>query len=191
MQMGVTVGMHRLFAHASFQCSRFWQIFLGYWATIGLYGTTIQWSGLHVYHHKHTDQDGDPMVKDWTYLLWKRNLHNLVHPKTLVRMWRDPLHRFLHNYYSLVVVFHILLLYLISPWLLIFGYVIPVAWYHWVTSWHNVLSHRPDRPKNLSAFEFIFFTGGEWGHLTHHSNAKSPKFDRFDAGYQFIKLIQK
>jgi hypothetical protein len=123
-------------------------------------------------------------------MLWQRNRNSNVDRRTLMRLWRSPLHRFLHNYYALVILVTCLALYLISPWALLFGYAVPLAWYHWVSSWHTVLSHGLNGPRNLSSLEFVMFTGGEWGHLSHHQHSKRIKFDRFDVGYHFIKFIK-
>jgi len=190
LQMGVTVGLHRLFSHRAFRCSKYWESIIAYWATLGIYGSTIQWAGMHVEHHKHSDTDRDPMLTHWSYMLWQRNRNSNVDRRTLMRLWRSPLHRFLHNYYALVILVTCLALYLISPWALLFGYAVPLAWYHWVSSWHTVLSHGLNGPRNLSSLEFVMFTGGEWGHLSHHQHSKRIKFDRFDVGYHFIKFIK-
>lgn len=189
--MGATVGLHRYFSHRTFQCSKFWEIVLAYWATLGIYGSTVQWSSLHANHHKHSDTARDPIISHWSYLFWQRNRNQDQDLKTLVKLWKNPINRFFHNFYVPVVVISVLILYLISPWALLFGYIVPLAWYHFVTSLHTFLSHKTGEPRDLSYLEFILFAGGEWAHQAHHRNIKNSRIGKFDLGYYFIKLIEK
>ncbi len=189
--MGATVGLHRYFSHGSFSCNRFWEIVLAYWATLGIYGSTVQWAALHTQHHKHSDSSSDPIIAHWTYLFWQRNRNQDLDLRTLVRLWKNSVNRFFHNYYLLVVLSTALVFYLISPWLVLFGYLLPLAWYHFVTSLHTFLSHCTGQPRNLEWLELPFFTGGEWAHARHHQNMRASQISSFDIGYYFIRLIQK
>jgi len=189
--MGVTVGLHRLFCHRAFKTSNFWHGILAYLGTLAIYGSSVQWAAMHMSHHIYSDTDRDPHETGWRYLFWKRNRPTEFHRKTLVRMYRSKLHRFLHQYYILIVLSTVILLYSINPLALLFCYLIPLGWLHFVGSAHQVFAHDNVGPKNQPVLEFLLFTGGEWLHKHHHSHGKDPKFGTVDLGYQFIRLIRQ
>jgi fatty-acid desaturase len=189
--MGVTVGLHRLFCHRAFKTSIFWNTVLAYLGTLAVYGSSVQWAAMHMSHHIYSDTDKDPHETGWRYLFWKKNRPTEFHRKTLIRMYRNHLHRFLHQYYLLVILSTILILYLINPLALLFCYLIPLGWLHFVGSAHQVFAHNNVGPKDQPILELFLFTGGEWLHKHHHTHGKDPNFGTFDLGYQFIKLIRK
>jgi stearoyl-CoA desaturase (delta-9 desaturase) len=188
--MGVTVGLHRLFCHQSFQTSKIWHVILVYLGTLGVYGSSVQWCAMHVSHHKYSDTEKDPHYTGVRYLFWKMNNYTEFHKKTLVRLYKDPMHRFFHNYYFLVILATVFLLLLINPLALVFCYLIPLGWLHFVGSAHQVFAHNKTGPLDQPIMEFLLFTGGEWLHKHHHMNGRDPKFGTLDAGYHFINLIK-
>ena len=58
--IGVSVGHHRYFTHASFKTSRFGRLLLGVLATISMQGSILRWVADHRRHHRFTDRPGDP-----------------------------------------------------------------------------------------------------------------------------------
>lgn len=188
--MGITVGMHRLFCHQAFQTSRFWHWVLGYLGTIAIYGTTVQWPSMHMTHHEFADTERDPHYTGWRYLFWKKNRPTTFNRRVLARLWRDPMHRFFHQYYALVVGATVLGLWAISPWALVFCYLAPLGWLHLVGSFHQVYAHSKGGARDLPWMEVLLFTGGEWLHGKHHDWPKKPRFGFPDAGYGFIRLIE-
>lgn len=187
--MGVTVGMHRLFCHRAFETTPFWHEVLIYLGTIAFYGSTIQWPAMHMSHHLFADTEKDPHYTGWRYLFWKKNRPTEFNSRVLRRLWQDPSHRFAHNYYVLFPLVTIAVLGLISPWALIFCYLIPLGWLHLVGSFHQVFAHGRDGAKDLPLMEVLMFTGGEWLHRYHHDWPKAVRFGKLDLGYFFIKLI--
>jgi len=188
--MGVTVGLHRLFCHRAFRASRLWHGILAYLGTLAIYGSTVQWPAMHASHHQFADTDRDPHYTGWRYLFWKSNRPTTFNRRVLTRLYRDPLHRFLHRYYVLVVGGTVVGLWLISPWVLLFGYLAPLGWLHLVGSLHQVYAHGAKGPLDLPWAEAVAFTGGEWLHGHHHTRPKDPRFGGPDLGYRFIQLIQ-
>lgn len=188
--MGVTVGLHRLFCHNAFRTSTFWHVVLAYLGTLGIYGSTVQWCAMHISHHRWSDTPKDPHYTGWRYLFWKKNRPTEFHRKTLVRLYRNPLHRFMFKYYALVIGGTALALCLISPWALVFGYLIPLGWLHLVGSAHQVFAHNENGPQDRKWMEVLLFTGGEWLHGHHHARAGDPRFGAWDAGYQLIRAIE-
>ena len=189
--MGVTVGQHRLFCHQSFETSRFWHWVLAYLGTLAVYGSTVQWPAMHMTHHLYADTDRDPHYTGWRYLFWKKNRETEFNRRVLTRLWRDPMHRFFHRYYVLVVAATVTVLWVASPWALVFCYLAPLGWLHLVGSLHQVYAHGSSGPRSAPLLEVLAFTGGEWLHEAHHAWPKRKRFGFPDAGYGFIRLIER
>lgn len=189
--MGVTVGMHRLFCHSAFETHRGWHVFLGVLGTLAIYGSTVQWPAMHASHHKFSDTPKDPHYTGWKYLFWKKNRPTTFNRRVISRLYKDPLHRVLHQFYILVPIAVSLALLLISVEALVFCYLIPLGWLHLVGSFHQVFAHDNTGPKKQPWLELIMFTGGEWNHAHHHAKPRDICFGKMDAGYHFIRAIQK
>ena len=58
--LGVTVGYHRLFTHASFKANRPLRIALAAAGSLAVEGPVIRWVADHRRHHAFSDRDGDP-----------------------------------------------------------------------------------------------------------------------------------
>jgi stearoyl-CoA desaturase (delta-9 desaturase) len=188
---GITVGMHRLFCHASFRTSSFWHAVLAWLATLAIYGSTVQWPAMHATHHKFSDTDRDPHYTGWRYLFWKKNRPTVFNKRVLVRLYRQPLHRFLHKYYLVVIAVSVAVLWLIDWRLLVVGYLAPLGWLHFVGSAHQVFAHGKEGPLDQRWLEWVLLTGGEWLHKWHHDHPRDPHFGKSDLGWRFIQLIQR
>ena len=57
---GVTVGLHRLFTHKSFEANRPLKIALAVLGSMAVEGSVIGWVADHRRHHRFVEQDGDP-----------------------------------------------------------------------------------------------------------------------------------
>lgn len=58
--LGVTVGFHRLFTHASFKTYSPVKATLGILGSMTAQGNLFQWCAVHMKHHSRSDQEGDP-----------------------------------------------------------------------------------------------------------------------------------
>lgn len=58
--IGVTGGMHRLWAHKSYRANFLYRFIMMIMASIANQGTIFHWVRDHRLHHKYTDTDGDP-----------------------------------------------------------------------------------------------------------------------------------
>lgn len=70
-----TVGYHRYFSHRSFKTSRLAQFILAFFCCANLQQGPLWWAGYHRYHHRHSDDDGDPHSPHrggfwWAYCGW-------------------------------------------------------------------------------------------------------------------------
>lgn len=190
--IGNTVGLHRLFCHQAFETNKIWHIVLAYFGTLCIYGSTVQWAGMHMTHHQFSDTDKDPHFTEWTYLFWKKHNPILMNKRAIIRLYKSQLHRFLHDYYVLVVGLTIGFLWWVGGfYTLVFCYLAPLGWLHFVESIHKVFSHGRAGPLDQGWLEIPLCTGGEWNHKYHHENPKDIRFGKLDLGYWFIKLIRR
>jgi stearoyl-CoA desaturase (delta-9 desaturase) len=58
--LGMSLALHRYFAHSAFSTSRVGQFCLGILGSMALQGGVVWWAGKHVRHHKHCDTPLDP-----------------------------------------------------------------------------------------------------------------------------------
>jgi stearoyl-CoA desaturase (delta-9 desaturase) len=58
--LGVTVGMHRLFSHKSFEAGPWTQGVLAVLGIMALQGSVASWVACHRRHHRYSDTNGDP-----------------------------------------------------------------------------------------------------------------------------------
>jgi stearoyl-CoA desaturase (delta-9 desaturase) len=58
--LGLSMGFHRLFGHASFVPVRWLKVALAIAGTMGVEGSVISWASQHRRHHAYTDRPGDP-----------------------------------------------------------------------------------------------------------------------------------
>ena len=57
--LGVTLGLHRLMAHRSFEAPKWLERVLVVMGTLGCQGGPVEWVGLHRHHHKYSEQPND------------------------------------------------------------------------------------------------------------------------------------
>ncbi len=58
--LGISMGFHRYFTHASFKANRPFKIALAVAGTLALEGPVLTWVADHRRHHKYSDREGDP-----------------------------------------------------------------------------------------------------------------------------------
>lgn len=192
--IGMTVGYHRLFCHGSFKTKQFFHVILAYLGAMALYGSSIQWCGMHAAHHKHSDTPKDPHNVKLTFLLWKKNNPTPIdfsNSRLIARLAKSKLHNFIHNYYLLIIFTSILGFFLIHPHFLIFGYLIPLGVHHVIAAIHQVFAHDKSGPLDQNYLEFVLPLAGEWIHKHHHNFPGNKKFGKYDLGYRVIRLIEE
>lgn len=196
LSLMTTVALHRLFAHSSFSCSRLWQWTLGVLSCLPMTASPLQWSLRHGLHHLHSDTEFDPhrITIERGFATSEGGISGLdrAHAK---RFMRDPMHVFLHRYYSVIHILWALSCYLLGGVNAVyFGWVLPITLWMWIGPLHTRFSHRDGKPVDMHwAFTFVFL--GEHLHSKHHdrpSNANLvTRSGQLDVGYFFIRLIQR
>lgn len=187
----ISVGMHRLFCHGSFQTTSFFRNLFALGSVLPVLGSPIQWSTIHNAHHKHADKEGDPHPAAGR--LWALVVRQYrSNPSTMWcsrRLLTDPIQVHVHRYYALIwlVVFGAMCL--ISKDFAFNAYLPGLGLLQLVTSINVIIAHQGGRPRDWPFLEFIFPACGEWSHVAHHKRPGNVKLGRFDLGYVVINMI--
>jgi stearoyl-CoA desaturase (delta-9 desaturase) len=200
----VTVGYHRLFCHSAFETSSFWHWLFGLVGCITLNTSPVQWSAVHIAHHKFSDTDKDPYDSDIRHYLRFRERNDIPPTKNEVRLLRNPAQKlFLDHSLTFCLIYAILTL-MGGVNVFLFLWALPTTAYLVTAGMHTILAHsgrlqpgdtRRSTARNLWALEFIIPMGGEWLHREHHEKPGlsdwSTKPYYYDMGAHLIKLIGK
>lgn len=192
--MFVSVGLHRYFSHGSFIVNKFWHTVLAVCTHLGIHGSPQAWAAAHTTHHDYADTPKDFHKVSLSYLIWKS--YNNV-PMSLWRLKdlsHDPILKLTHRYSLVIIVTFALMLYLINPMLLLFGYLMPIGSVHFTGAVHQTTTHKHGIVKSMPYMEWVLPASGEWLHKYHHDNPGSAKLGtkwyHLDLGYLFINLIR-
>ncbi|RCL51606.1 MAG: acyl-CoA desaturase [Synechococcus sp. MED-G71] len=194
--LGVTLGLHRLVAHRSFEAPRWVERLLVLMGTLACQSSPIEWVGLHRHHHKFSDQPNDH--HDAGRGLWWAHSEWMLHPIPALDhldrfagdMHRDPLYRWLDRWFLLLQLPLGALLYWIGEASQVHGgglgmvlWGIPLRLtvvYHvtWlVNSATHIFGYRnfdcPDRSTNCWWVAILSF--GEGWHNNHHAHPHSAR----------------
>lgn len=89
--LGVTLGLHRLVAHRSFEVPKWLEYFLVLCGTLSCQGGPIEWVGLHRIHHKYSDTAQDPHDSNkgfwWSHVAWM--MHHIPAQDDVPRYTKD------------------------------------------------------------------------------------------------------
>jgi len=202
--LGVNVGYHRLISHRSFQTYKPIEKILSLIGVITTIGSPIAWTAIHRQHHRYAEKPEDPhspyqvgkfnaWFGFWNYLP--------LNPKLVREMRKDKFQKFLHTYYLRIILVYCLILFLLNPWLVIFGYAIPACFCLHSTSSIIVIAHyhgyKPYVVNDQSRNSWIahLLSLGEGWHNTHHAKPfqwkQGEKWWELDPPSWIIRLIKK
>ena len=106
--LGVTLGLHRLAAHRSFEAPKWLERVLVLMGAMACQSGPIEWVGLHRHHHLHSDQPNDHHDAGrglwWSHSAWMLHpIPALEHVDRLTGdLQRDPLYRWLDRWFLLL-----------------------------------------------------------------------------------------
>lgn len=189
-----TVGYHRLFNHATFECNTIFHWVFGLVGCIGLNSSPFHWSVVHSGHHRYSDTKSDPYDNTWKHFFRVKDRHLKVFRNDM-RLARLPMHRFLmDNSYTLSIVYLIIVALLFGVIGAVFLYFIPIAMYIVAVGIHTMFSHKDGAARDLFFMEFLIPMAGEWLHGIHHKYAWKEYFStrwyHFDLGGMIIYVIR-
>ena len=218
--IGVTVGMHRLFAHKSFSVHPWLRRVLLWVSCQGLQGSPIFWAAVHrSRHHAYADTDLDlhsPIHGLWSsFIGWNFTddergwlLREYVKSK---KTFEDKFAHTCQEYYTHIVIANLLIVALIS--FLFFGnfYLVLASlngsfYALIITGLVNILGHTPIKGitykhtefnlKNNAVNNLVFgiVTCGEAFHQNHHAKPMATNFGirwyEFDLSHYIVELIR-
>jgi len=201
--LGITITYHRYLTHRSFKYRYKWMEYVfSFFGAMGGTGSSIGWVAVHNEHHKHTDKDGDPhsphlgfwnvIIPRYTFDMNKFAVRHLV---------TNKFHLALHNYYYLIMLAWIGLLYIIGGTnLAIFVGVIPVAIQIWASVMSNYGNHTwgyrnfETKEESKNTWWLAILTFGEGWHNNHHAKPGrwnfSYKWWEIDMSAWVIRLLK-
>jgi len=202
--LGVNVGYHRLISHRSFQTYKPIEQLLSLIGIVTTIGSPMAWTAVHRQHHRAAEKPEDPhspyqvgkfraWVGLWNYLP--------LSPKLVRDMRKDTFQKFLHNHYLALIILYCVILFLINPWLVIFGYAIPACLCLHSTSsiiviahYHGYKLHEVNDESRNSWIAHLMSLGEGW-HNTHHAKPylwkQGIKWWEFDPPSWIIRIIKK
>lgn len=201
--LGITVTFHRLMAHRSYRLVKPLEYLFALFANLGCTGSSVGWIFVHRMHHRYSDKEGDPHSP---IVLGKLGAiigqYGNGFDKWCVRdLVRDPVHRFYHDYYNIIITLVPALLVCIGVEYFIFGFAIPVFFNTAASRLSNWIDHEPkfgvrphasgDMAHNVWWWSLLTF--GEGWHNNHHAFPGDFRFGRkwyeVDIGQYIIRFL--
>jgi stearoyl-CoA desaturase (Delta-9 desaturase) len=209
--LGVSVGLHRLFSHRSFEAAPALRTVLGVLGGMAAQGPLVYWVSLHRMHHAASDQPGDPhspRASAWPEhgprrAAWRGHMawvlrHDVPKPTRYAReLLADPLARRLNRAYPVWVALGLLLPAAVGTWAvggwpgflfgLYWGGVLRIALGHhiiWaINSWCHLGGSRPHATADQSS-NVAALALLSWGESWHNNHHAQPTSARFGAGWK-------
>lgn len=203
--IGVSMMLHRYYSHRSFEFkSNILKYICTWFAIVAGRGSTLGWVYVHRTHHKFADTIQDP--HDPTTVNWKIFFPHLLKygdtiNKRLIVDLLSKMHININKYYMLFIILWSILLFMISPEVLYFFYVVPFMLSYVALDLFVFLSHTygyrnfetKDTSKNNWFISLILW--GEGWHNNHHRHPglynMQVKWWEFDLLGNVISLVKK
>lgn len=191
--VGHIIGMHRYFAHKSFEVNRFWHYFILFCSTVITLGSPIAWVAVHLKHHRFSDTEKDshsPLHKGHLQVFFGYfyDVYD-VEPKYAARLLRDQTHMFIHKNYFKLHLAYITLLLVINPMLVFPLYFYPTVLSVIMGGIVNVFNHWGGEVNNNKLIAWT--VAGEGWHKYHHENAGKWRNPFPDLSGFIISLIKR
>jgi fatty-acid desaturase len=211
INLGISIGYHRLLTHRGFRVPRYLRYFLVCCGTLALEGGPLFWVVNHRVHHQLTDRPGDPHTpRDggwWAHAGWVIYGKGLSAQPELVRKYApdvlaDPVLMWLSNYHWVPLSLLAVILFAVGGWpFLLWGIFLRVTLgLHsvWLVNsathmWGARRFSTQDDSRNLWWVSVL--TGGEGWHNNHHAHPVSARHGvawyEYDLNYYCIWLLGK
>jgi len=201
--LGITVTFHRLLAHKSYFLYKPLEYVFSFFGNLGCTGSSVGWVFVHRNHHRYSDKIGDPHspVILGPLNAFVGNYNNKFDKWAVKDIVSDPIHRFMHKNYVLIILSTIFLLYLINPLLMVYFFFIPVFLNTMASRLSNWIDHSPifgkkkyhtnDHSHNVWWWALLTF--GEGWHNNHHRYPGNYRIGQlwyeFDLGKYIINIL--
>lgn len=203
--LGITVGFHRLLTHRSFETHPAIEALLLIFGSMAVEGPAKEWVSLHLQHHAHSDENGDPhSPKDGFFHAhwgWMMNVVNQRDGKFTAAVERDPIAMFVSRTFIWWVGVGYVIPFLIAGWEgFIWGGLFRQFAVQQVTFAVNSAAHRwGGRPfdthdESRNNWWVGLLALGEGWHNNHHAFPSSAfhglHWWQFDLSAHFIRALQ-
>jgi stearoyl-CoA desaturase (delta-9 desaturase) len=200
--LGMSMTYHRLLSHRSWQAPGWFKYVGVICGSLGLTGSALAWASVHRTHHRFSDQIRDPHSphqEPW----WKVQFLSMYHRpdlRTARDLLQDSFIVWTHRHYLGLQVLYISLLLVISPFAVVYAYLVPAAILWQAGSSVNTIGHlfgyrrfaTGDQSRNNVALGFLLW--GEGWHNNHHRNPSAKSFSRhwleLDISHILIRLCE-
>ena len=211
--IAVTLYLHRSQTHRGVTFNPVVNHFFRFWLWLTTAMVTKQWVAIHRKHHQYSDVEGDPHspklfgIKNilfrgvyYYYVTAKDARMTLSYGKGTPEDWIEK------NIYSKYNYAGVCLMLLIN--IVLFGWIGPIIWLIqmlWIPFWAagviNGIGHwfgyrnGTTRDNSHNILPIGIWIGGEELHNNHHLDPANPKLSKkwfeFDAGWFYIKVLEK
>ena len=210
IQLGISMGYHRLHTHRSYRVPRALEYFFAVCGSLTLEGGPIFWVATHRVHHQKSDQPGDPHSPRegawWSHVGWilfgEANHNNTrLMSKYAPDLAKDRFYVWLNNYHWVPLTVLGILLYALGGWPLLLwaGCLRVVVGLHatWlVNSATHMWGRRrfETRDDSRNSWWVALLTFGEGWHNNHHAHPASARHGlawyEFDASWILIRTLK-
>lgn len=190
--LGLTVTLHRLVTHSTFNCNKWVERFLVILSTIGVSSSALCWTALHRKHHRYSDSPKDPHSPHYKGFsgLWLIMLHN-IEMRYVANLLRRRLYIWQHDNYFAIILAYAILLFLISPFAVVYAFLVPAALFWTASACLNYFGHDVNHAVSRNSNVLKIIMMGEGYHDNHHKNQGAKRFGKYDIGYFVIRLLER
>jgi fatty-acid desaturase len=199
---GVALTFHRTLSHNSFKFNPIVQKGLILTASMANVGSALTWVAVHRAHHRYCDTPNDPhspKYKSFLFMIFG-SMFAPVRVRYVKSLLKDPFILFAHQYYYLIQLPWVLLLYLVGGWYAVFACHIVPGGLTWLAgsfvNWYNHLyGYQRFTTKDTSRNNFLtgFLVLGEGWHNSHHAHpiraTTSNAWYEFDLIYYIARML--
>ncbi|NJK36814.1 MAG: acyl-CoA desaturase [Oscillatoriales cyanobacterium RM2_1_1] len=205
--LGITLGLHRLVTHRSFETPKWLEYFLIFCGSLACQGGPIEWVGMHRLHHLHSDTESDPHDSNqgfwWSHMGWMLYQQPIKAeiPRYTKDIGNDPVYQFFQKNFIQVQVALGVLLFLLGGWpFVVWGVFARVVSVFHCTWFVNSATHKfgyqtyesGDHSKNCWWVALV--TYGEGWHNNHHAFQHSArhglKWWEIDLTWMTVRSLQ-
>lgn len=182
---GLSIGLHRHFAHNQFKTSKLYEVFSLFLAMLAFSRSPLSWIGAHRIHHRYSDTEKDPHSPTykgfWNVLFNNWNVKKIDRP--YVRdLYKNPRIMFFHNHWLKLHIATAVITLLISVPVFIIFVLSPLVLGFFSYGIFNALGHKDNKAVTNKFINFL--SAGEGHHNVHHNNPKQVRLSKGDiSGY--------
>lgn len=193
--IGFSMMLHRFYSHRSFEFRYHWmKVVFDFIAVTANRGSIVGWVYTHRSHHMHADTVEDPhspYYNRWKVFFPHLMGYNKKFNKFIVKDLLNSKHKFIDDYYFLILLFNSLVLCLISIEFWVFFYLIPVSILHIMLVSFIYFGHdRNHKHINDNRF-FGHMLFGEGWHDAHHRDTRNWDFRKTRYSVEPISILIK